>query len=62
VAWPRLRRLQEELGFNLEFSYAESELPEFSEGQLLRQYTRKHYELPPVNRVGGLDSRKEALK
>jgi len=54
VAWPRVRRLREELGLDLEFCYAESEEPEEAEKVLLMVYEKEHYELPPLNHVGGL--------
>jgi hypothetical protein len=54
VAWPRVRRLREQLGLNLEFCYAESDEPEETEKVLLMVYEKEHYELPPLNHVGGL--------
>lgn len=60
VAWPRLKRIRRELGIDLEFCFAEAENPVSAETMLLRQYETEHYELPPVNRVGGLDSREES--
>ena len=60
VAWPRLKRIREELGVTMEFSFAEAVDPESAEDALLRQYEKCHYELPPVNHNGGLDSREEA--
>lgn len=54
VAWPRVRRLKKQLGLNLEFCYAESNEPEKAEKVLLMVYEKEHYELPPLNHVGGL--------
>ena len=54
IAWPRVERLQKELKLNLEFCYAETEEPEVAEKMLLMAYEREHFELPPLNHVGGL--------
>jgi len=54
IAWPRVERLQKELHFSLEFRYTETEDPEASEKLLLMLYEKEHYELPPLNQVGGL--------
>lgn len=54
VAAPRVKRLREELAFQLEFSFAETKEPESTEKLLLMSYEKEHYELPPLNHVGGL--------
>lgn len=54
IAWPRVERLQKELHFSLEFCYAETKDPEGAEKLLLMLYEKEHYELPPLNQVGGL--------
>jgi len=54
IAGPRVKRLREELGLNLEFCYAETDKPEAMEKLLLMLYEKEHYELPPLNQVGGL--------
>lgn len=54
IAAPRVRRLREELGLNLEFCYADTKEPESAEKLLLMLYEKEHYELPPLNHVGGL--------
>ncbi|MBT9142086.1 MAG: hypothetical protein DDT32_02091 [Syntrophomonadaceae bacterium] len=50
----RVEQLQKELDFSLEFCYAETQEPEAAEKLLLMLYGKEHYELPPLNQVGGL--------
>lgn len=54
IAGPRVKRVKEELGLALEFCYAKTDDPENVEKILLMSYEKEHYELPPLNNIGGL--------
>lgn len=54
VAWPRVHRVQEGRKVSLEYSYAVTQDPALSEKLLLMLYEKEHYELPPLNHIGGL--------
>ena len=46
--WPITHRLDR----HLQFSFAETELYDKYEDQLLAEYEKEHYEIPPLNRQG----------
>jgi len=54
IASPRVKRLREELNLSLEYCFAVTQTPESAEKLILMLYEKEHYELPPLNHVGGL--------